>query len=266
MKNRADEIRKRIERRKKQRKQEHLNKLPPNRERHLMYREGERNGFPPVGGEGENTSHPLFKKEMFMFRILMAIALFLSVGILYKNQTPEWEGARQFVESTFETEFQFAAVSGWYEEMLGEPVALFPGKPDSKTGDEVEVNADPANGMYAIPASGTVLESFDANGKGIMVKTGADTKVEAVKEGTVIRIMPDDRSENGKTVILQHGDGTETWYGNLSEVNVKLYDFVEAQSPVGSVTKSEDGRSGTFYFSIKQGEEYIDPASVLPFY
>ncbi|MFP3442258.1 M23 family metallopeptidase, partial [Pantoea sp. SIMBA_133] len=68
----------------------------------------------------------------------------------------------------------------------------------------------------------------------------------------------------GQTVVLQHTDGSESWYGMLDSIDVSLYDFVQTKDQLGSVSNSEDGKSGTFYFAIKKNEAFIDPLQVVP--
>ena len=38
---------------------------------------------------------------------------------------------------------------------------------------------------------------------------------------------------NGNTVIIQGVDGVDIWYGNLTNVSVKLYDYVEKDKLIG---------------------------------
>ena len=153
-----------------------------------------------------------------------------------------------------EQEFQFAAVSKWYEKQFGEPLALLPTEKTEKKQNTPS---------YAIPAVGRVLEKFNENGQGIMVETESNTPVEAMNEGIVIFTGTKDKL--GKTVIIQHADGSESWYGNLGTITVKLYDFVEMGKEVGTAMKEGNDAKGVFYFAIKQGDHFIDPIQVIPF-
>lgn len=66
--------------------------------------------------------------------------------------------------------------------------------------------------------------------------------------------------------MIQHADGSETWYGHLGTISVKLYDFVEMGKEVGTAQASdEDEQKGLFYFAIKQGDQFIDPIQVISF-
>ncbi|NNU83139.1 M23 family metallopeptidase [Geobacillus sp. BMUD] len=254
MDRRVREIRKRIERRRKERQHETKRQKEPD----WGTLDEERYGLPVVTYDRysfESEPHPLFRKEWFLFQTLIAACLVLVTAILFRHPSASLEPARQFIARTMETEFQFAAVSAWYEKAFGEPLAFFAPQKETKT------KPSPS---YAVPASGRVLESFDQNGQGVMIETENGAKVEAMKEGIVTFAGTKDRL--GKTVIIQHADGTETWYGHLGAISVKLYDFVEMGQEVGTAEASETNKQkGLFYFAIKQGDEFIDPIQVISF-
>ncbi|MFD1781139.1 peptidoglycan DD-metalloendopeptidase family protein [Fredinandcohnia salidurans] len=258
MSNRANEIRRRIAKRKRSRYPSPTNphkSVPP-----FLANDEERFGGSTYasfdGGGSGDGGHPLFRKEVFLFKVLLSAILVLSIGIIFKNQSPNFEKVRHFVSSTMETEFQFAAVTEWYKDTFGSPLALLPINQNKE-----QVDA-PEPGKYALPAAGTVTETFEANGQGIIVET--DSKVvEAMNAGNVTEVAV--KGDLGKTVVIQHSDGTETWYGNLGSVNVKLYDYVETGQEVGQVQDPEGENKGTYYFAIKQGETFIDPIQVIKF-
>ncbi|MEH7223099.1 M23 family metallopeptidase [Bacillus sp. JJ1566] len=258
MSNRANEIRKRIEKRKRARYS--TSGSPKKAAPPFLASDEERYGGSTYtsfdgGGQGDG-GHPLFRKEVFLFKVLLSAILVLSIGIVFKNQSPTFENVRHFVSSTMETEFQFAAVTEWYKDTFGSPLALIP------INQNKEKSEAPTPGKYALPAAGKVTESFEANGQGIMVET--DSKVvEAMSSGYVKEVSV--KGELGKTVVIKHSDSSETWYGNLGTVDVKLYDYVETGQEVGTVQDPAGNNKGTYYFAIKQGETFIDPIQVIKF-
>ncbi len=253
---RANEIRKRIAKRKRVKNSANL----PNKSREpssFLVKDEEKYGYDSYssyeGGQNQ-PGHPLFRAEVFMFKVLCSVCLVLIVAILFKNNASQFDTARTFVSKTMENDFQFATISAWYEDQFGSPLALLPKK------DENQEEEKPA--QYAVPAVGTVLESFQVNGQGIMIETGSNSKVEAMNEGVVT--FAGTRDNLGKTVIIQHADGSQTWYGNLESIAVPLYEYVKAGTEVGKVTDTEEEK-GMFYFAIKQGETFIDPIQVIKF-
>ncbi len=257
MRSRADEIRKRIEKRKKD--QERINKQLQHR---LPWaEEEEKHGFgkmPSYEGTSPEGEHPLFKKEVFFFKLLASACLVLVTAILFKNPSAAFEPAKNFVAKTMETDFQFAAVSEWYEEQFGEPLALVPFTDSKKERDE----SAPAQ-EYALPASGKILEEFDETGQRVTIEIAIDANVESVEEGLVK--FASNKEGFGKTVIVQHADKTETWYGNLSEIKVNLYDYIGKGVAVGTAAEVPESGKGSFYFALKQGDDFIDPIQVMQF-
>lgn len=258
MGNRVDEIRKRIAKRRK--------KMQQHRQiQHSMYVSDEETyGYPAVYSSDDSGSwnHPLFRKEIFLFQLFASIILFLVVGIIFKSNGDQFETAKAFVETTFEREFQFAIVANWYEEQFGQPLAILPISDESKL-YVAEDNKNQPEQIYAVPAAGTVKESFRANGSGIMVETGIGSAIEAVDEGFVVFAGVKDGI--GKTVIIQHPNDSETWYGSLETIDVQLYDFVEARTKIGKAKTIEENNAGIFYFAIKKGDSFVDPSQVISF-
>jgi stage IV sporulation protein FA len=249
MSNRADEIRKRIAKRKRQRQ------LP--RQAFFEFTDEEKYGGQSVityDGHSSKNSHPLFRKEVFLLQTFLSVCLVLVTAIVFKNPSSNLEPVREFVKHTVEQELRFATVFDWYEKQFGKPLALLP---------EEEKQNENRGTQYAEPASGRVLESFEVNGQGIMVETGSQAAVEAINEGIVVFAGTKDKL--GKTVIIQHADGSESWYGNLGAISVKLYDFVEMGKEVGKALNTADNTKGIFYFAIKQGDRFIDPIQVISF-
>ncbi|TMU85693.1 M23 family metallopeptidase [Bacillus sp. BHET2] len=256
MGNRADEIRKRIAKRKKATTGTNQNPpyfLPTDEERYGMERQTSFEGGPPPEG-----MHPLFKKETFMLKILGAGIMVLVTAIMFKSPSPVFNEAKSVVMKTMDTEFQFAAISTWYEDQFGKPLALLP------TSDIGKEPTSTQSAEYARPASGKVVENFKTNGQGIMLETGLGEDVTAMKGGLII--FAGKKDEIGNTVVIQHADQSESWYGNLESIDVKQYESIEKGSLVGKVsTSSLNDGSGEFYFAIKMGDTFIDPIQVMSF-
>ncbi|WP_257346315.1 peptidoglycan DD-metalloendopeptidase family protein [Pseudalkalibacillus decolorationis] len=244
MKNRADEIRKRYQGMVQNHKQESVT-----------------NTFSPYRDESERArgGHPLFSSQGLLFRLMASVCMFLVIGIIFKNPSENLLPIKEQVTNVFQEEFKFAVVSGWYEDTFGEPLALFPGDNKvSKTNGEVKEQT------YALPANTKVLQSFKDNGKGILLETGTNTEVSTIKEGFVIFVG--DKDKVGKTVVVQHFDGSESWYGKLDEIDkdIKLYNYIDSGTSLGKVSSEEGSTTGLFYFAFKKDDgSFVDPLKVL---
>jgi len=259
-----DEIRRQIAKRKKEKGTGTVNHIP---EREIIWPgDEEKYGFEyfaPPDKNNRNEGHPLFKKEVFFLKILASILLFLVVAILFRTQSDAVYPAKNWIAKTMDKDFQFAAVSKWYEDKFGKPLALLPfteqDKQDKSSKTEVTQNG------YAVPAMGKILENFKKNGQGITIETSKGAPVQAINDGIVTFAGVKDGL--GKTVIIQHSDQTETWYGNLEAIKVSLYEYVEKRTEVGTVSdiSGEDKSKGKYYFAIKKGDSFIDPIQVIRF-
>ncbi|MFY4774729.1 peptidoglycan DD-metalloendopeptidase family protein [Metabacillus sp. RGM 3146] len=260
---RADEVRKRIAKRKMERNGEHKESsvVIPIQTKLQTVTEEEKFGLPApdlltsyesVPEQLNEKGHPLFKSSLFMLKLLLSACLVLFTAIAFKNHSPFFDKAKTVISSNLEKEFQFAAVSAWYQKQFGHPLAFFQGNNQESSGEQQQ---------YAVPATGKVLESFKDNGQGIMVETDK-TAVDAMNEGIVV--SAGESPGTGLTLVLQHADGSETWYGHLGKINVSLYDFVKTGKEIGSIKEGSNNK-GTYYFAIKKGERFIDPIQVINF-
>ena len=55
----------------------------------------------------------------------------------------------------------------------------------------------------------------------------------------------------GNTLIIQGVDGTDIWYGNVADTNLNLYDYLDANTILG--TSSED----KYYLVFQKDGEYL---------
>lgn len=166
----------------------------------------------------EKTYHLKDYLFPFLLRFLITVVLTLGTLITLKTNT-KWKTI--FYKHVYDTNFSFATVNNLYQSYFGSPIpfkglvktpveTVFNEKLNYK---EVSLYQDGAkltvNKNYLIP----ILES------GMIVFVGN-------KEGY------------GNTVIIQGVNGVDTWYGNVSNVNVKLYDYVSKGTLLGETKDS----------------------------
>ncbi|GGE42715.1 stage IV sporulation protein FA [Pullulanibacillus camelliae] len=212
-----------------------------------------------------NKNHPLFKTNIFIMKCLIAAILVLGGAILYKtNMLASVPKAKSIVSMALNDEMNFTVVSKWYEKAFGQPLAFLPTnqhKSQSASGqDDGRASQD-----FAVPVSGTgtVTEGFSSKKKGITVEAAANAEVKAIDSGLVIFVG--NKAGIGKTVVIQHKDGKESWYGKLRNVDVKQYDNVKKDQKLGTVTTEDGKNKGSFYFAIKNGKSFVDPIQVISF-
>lgn len=202
----------------------------------------------------EERGHPLFRKDIMLLKTLIAALLFIAVAIIYRYPSSNLDSARQMISSAMETELQFAFVTDWYEDTFGKPLAFFPSDKEKLGNDDVlQVSGD-----YILPVKGRIIEDYATNGTGIIVQTDAGSSAYAVEEGTIL--YAGIKEGYGNTVIIQHKDRSETWYGNLGAIDVKVYSMISKGEKLGVLNEE-----GTLFFGMKKADddEFVDPSQVI---
>ncbi|HEY4554427.1 MAG TPA: M23 family peptidase, partial [Bacillaceae bacterium] len=72
--------------------------------------------------------HPLWNREVFFLKLLLSAVLVLVTAIAFKSPSAAFDSTRSTIKKAMGQEFQFAAVSEWYEDQFGKPLALLPAK------------------------------------------------------------------------------------------------------------------------------------------
>jgi murein DD-endopeptidase MepM/ murein hydrolase activator NlpD len=67
----------------------------------------------------------------------------------------------------------------------------------------------------------------------------------------------------GNLVVLDHGNGWHTAYGNLSRITVKIGARVKAGERIGLAGQTGDARRPELHFEIRRGTDPVDPAPLL---
>ncbi|WP_042350040.1 M23 family metallopeptidase [Bacillus massiliigorillae] len=207
---------------------------------------------------GDEGNHPLFRKDLFLLKVLVSALLFFSIAALYKYPSEKLQVAKDFVASTFEKEMQFAAVTDWYEDTFGKPIAFLP----SDQGKESK-NVETVSSQYSEPVNGQIVQNFKENGEGVLLETALNLKVGAIQNGVVTFVGM--KENTGNTVVVQHSDGSESWYGELESISVSYMDSVSKGEKLGMVSSSHDASKGRMFFAFKKKDAFVDPNQVISF-
>ena len=80
----------------------------------------------------------------------------------------------------------------------------------------------------------------------------------------IVEQRGDDR-QYGRFLLLQHGQGYESYYGHLQDWNVDKGDTVQAGTTIGWVGTTGKSTAPHLHFEIRKDGQRIDPATVLKF-
>src|SRR5690625_5039769 len=197
---------------------------------------------------------PRNKQNMKLFgpmivKGILSVALFIVVTFLLQSNVQFLEEPRNWTSQALTEEFPFARVNQWYQETFGSPLSFSP--QNKQIVDHVE---EPA-----LSVLGTVTESFQANGSGIMISPDVPSPVSVWRDG--MSIFAGNDHDTHKTIVVQHADRSKTTYGLLSSIDVHLYQFISQNQRIGTFNPTEENKS--VYFSIEKNQEYIDPVQVI---
>ena len=128
-------------------------------------------------------------------------------------------------------------------------------------------------GNYNWPCNGTITSTFghrsrsstggigSTNHQGIDIGASMGAPVTAADGGVVVRSGW--YGGYGKTVQIQHDDGTITQYSHLSWWEPKVGDVVAQGQEIGKVGSTGDSTGPHLHFGVMKNGEYVDPMDYL---
>ena len=84
---------------------------------------------------------------------------------------------------------------------------------------------------------------------GVVLEVDNNYLVPSLDKGVVVYIG--EKEGYGNTIIIQQIDGLYVWYGNISSLNVSLYDYVKKGELLGQTDKK-------LYLVFQKDEEFLD--------
>lgn len=163
----------------------------------------------------------------YITKFMLAVIFFLA-SIIFTNTNDK--NLLLYKEYVLTESLPFTKVKGWYEELFGE---VLPSNDNAQTVFDGKLVykeiSDYQNGERLTVSSKSLVNSLAS---GIVVFSGE-------KDGF------------GNTVIIQGIDGADIWYGNLENISLNLYDYIEAGTVIGNTVDEY------LYLVIKKDNEYI---------
>lgn len=116
---------------------------------------------------------------------------------------------------------------------------------------------------FVWPLVGLISKGFHPDyHPGLQINAPAGSSVQVVANGEVLAINP---SEAGAIVMVEHGGGLESWYGNVQEVPFVVGDSVSTGQVIGQVSQNRGNERGSsLYFAVYEDGQAVDPLDYLP--
>lgn len=164
------------------------------------------------------------KSNKFITKILLSIILCFSSLIYIKQDEKNLENYKQYV---FSETFSFTKANNLLSKYLDNNFLNTSSEETAMVFDEVIE---------------TTKEKYE---NGTKLKYSNPNAVKLIESGIVVYVG---KKENlGNTIIIQGIDGYDIWYSNISNSNIKIYDYLEKDFVIGEteeliVTISKDGQ------------------------
>ena len=170
----------------------------------------------------------------FLFTILIksliVVLLFLSSMIFIRQND---KNKKIFKEKVYNNSLSFAKIYNLYSKYLGDALPF----KDTIKDDTKKVSNEKIT-----------YSSIKEEGDDYLLVVPSNYTLQSIKSGIVIEVKKDDKYKN--IVKIQDKSGFNITYKNLSEVEVKLYDYVEKGEILGST-------SDKLYINFEKDGKYL---------
>ena len=163
----------------------------------------------------------------YLTRFMLAIIFFLA-SIIFTNISDT--NLLLYKEYVLTESLPFTKIKNWYEELFG---SVLPKSENTQT----------------VMSGKLVYKEITDYLDGESLTVNAKSLVNALASGVVVYLG--EKEGYGNTVIIQGIDGADIWYGNLENISVSLYDYIESDTILGNTTDEY------LYLVIKKDNKFI---------
>lgn len=178
----------------------------------------------------KNKKQKKNKGYKFITTILLIIVLGLSCLIFLKYDKNHNQIVNKYLEKNNIT---MATVNNWYKKNFGD---ILPFQSIVKDKTKLVFNETLVYNDASIYKDGVKLNVED------------NYLIPIIESGIVVFIG--NKDNYGKTVIIEQVDGVNTWYGNVDNINVSLYDYVNKGELLAEAQNS-------FYMVFQKKGKYL---------
>ena len=166
----------------------------------------------------------------FINKLLICTIIFLSLAIISKSNINYKEKIYNYL---YKTNINFSYFKNLYNKYLGGVSIL---KENNKS---VAVFKEKIN-----------YKNITSYEEGAKLEVNEKYLVPNLEKGIVVFIGNKDKYNN--TIIIENEDGIDTWYGNICNTTLKLYDNIETSKYIG------ESCNNYIYLIFKKGNKVLD--------
>jgi len=184
-----------------------------------------------------NTNLPFKKTEIKKYinglisRLLISVIVFFSC-IIFINSNKQ--NRDLFNTQVLSNNISFTKITNWYNKYFGDvlPIKGF-GKDTETVFNEKIIYSE--------------IENYK---DGFALKVEENYLLSSVSEGIVVFIG--NKENYGNTVIVQGENEVDYWYGNVDNLSINLYDYINKGDLIGTTN------GDTLYLVLQKDGEYLD--------
>lgn len=193
-------------------------------------------------GNIENNKSDLSPKLKYLkgliTRSLIAIIFVLGSVIYTKTSNKNLENYKKYV---LENSLEFTKINNLYQSVFGSIDFMNSKKNTSQ------------------PVFNSIeYKNIEQYKNGMKLTVNMHDTINVITSGLVVFIG--EKDDLGNTVIIQGNDGFDIWYSNITDTDIKIYDYVESGSIIGTtnnnyiyLTITKDGK----YYSYEEYKKLI---------
>ncbi len=126
-----------------------------------------------------------------------------------------------------------------------------------------DAGAVSGTGQFAWPISGVITQRFSWYHRGLDIATAHGTQVLAADSGTIKIAGWPDNGGYGNRVVIDHGNGYETWYAHLSRFAVVAGQRVKRGDVIGYEGSTGRSTGPHVHFEIRLNGAFVNPSNYL---
>ncbi len=186
-------------------------------------------------------------RNQFVYKCLISIVVYALIWTVFQLDHSYALKTQHTIKNVMNESFDYDALASWYQEHIGTIPSILPAY-DGRMGSHIEA-------VFSSPASGRIVEEDIKQSDIVRINTSSDRVITSIGRGLVRYVGH--TNHNGITVRVLHVNGIEATYGGLESVQVEKNSWLEEGTLIG--------HTSVLYFSLKSGEQYVNPEDVIPF-
>lgn len=169
--------------------------------------------------------------KLLVSKILVCIILIIAglIVLRYDNNN-----SRKIYKFIYEDNLSFAKINAFYKKYLGDILPFQSSFNNTKAVFNDEISYQSLN-IYKDGVALTVSENY---------------LIPSLDDGIVIYVGEKENYNN--TIIVQQANGIDVWYGNVSNSNINIYDYVSKGEILGMTN------GNTLYLAFANEEGFVD--------